>query len=155
MKKLVLISLLAISPALTAQAQEAESPFKDAVEIRHGLMLQMASDLAKLGAIAKGEADYDATTASKAAANITALASVISMEQFPAGSEVDAAPDSFALPAIWSNPDDFILKINGLNDITPFLVEAAGKDAAAIKGVMATVGGACSACHKAYRQPEN
>jgi len=32
---------------------------------------------------------------------------------------------------------------------------AAGTDAAAVKASMAQLGGACSACHKAYRQPES
>lgn len=155
MKKLLLMSLLAACPTLAAHAQDAESPFKDQIEIRHGLMLQMASDLGKLGAIAKGEADYDAATASKAAANIAAIASVISLDQFPAGSETGVAQDSFALPAIWTNADDFARKITGLNDAASFMVDAAGKDAGAIKGVMANMGGACSSCHKSYRQPEN
>lgn len=155
MKKLLLLSLLAISPALTVHAQVAEAPYQDAIEIRHGLMLQMASDVGKLGAIAKGETPYDAATATQAAANIAAIASVLSMDQFPAGSEAGTAQDSYSLPKIWATPDDFNAKINGLRDSASFMVSAAGKDGAAIKGVMANLGGACSACHKAYRQPEN
>lgn len=85
-------------------AQEAEDPFADAVEMRHGLMLQMATDIGKLGAMAKGEAAYDAAVAAKASANIAAIASVISMDQFPAGSEYQASADSFALPTLWGKP---------------------------------------------------
>ncbi|WP_050522376.1 c-type cytochrome [Pseudorhodobacter wandonensis] len=154
MKKIALLALVAALPAFATFAQETRSPFADTVEIRHGLMLQMAADLGKLGAIAKGQTPYDAATATKSAANLAAIASVISMDQFPAGSEVDAAPDSFALPAIWTNPDDFAAKITGLNDAASFMVAAAGKDASSIKGVMANLGGACGSCHKAYRQPE-
>jgi cytochrome c556 len=155
MKKLVIVAALVSLPAFAVFAQDAESPFKDSVEIRHGLMLQMASDLGKLGAIAKGEAPYDATVATKAAANISAIASVLGMDQFPAGSEVDAAPDSFALPAIWSNPDDFDMKVKGLNDAAATMKDAAAKDGDAVKAAMATLGGACGSCHKAYRQPES
>jgi cytochrome c556 len=153
--KPLLLALLLACPVVAAHAQEAESPYKDAIEIRHGLMLQMASDLGKLGTIAKGQSPYDASVATKAATNLAAIASVISMDQFPAGSELGAAPDSDALPTIWTNSDDFAKKITDLNDAASFMVDAAGKDAGSIKGVMATMGGACSACHKAYRQPES
>ncbi|MGB3279153.1 MAG: cytochrome c, partial [Pseudorhodobacter sp.] len=108
-----------------------------------------------LGAIAKGEAPYDAAVATKAAANISAIASVLGMDQFPAGSEVDAAPDSFALPAIWANPDDFDLKVKSLNDASATMKNAAAKEGDAVKAAMATLGGACGSCHKAYRQPES
>jgi cytochrome c556 len=35
------------------------------------------------------------------------------------------------------------------------MVTAAGTSGEAIKGAMAQLGGACSACHQAYRQPED
>jgi len=143
-------SLLAIG----VQAQEAEDPFADTVEMRHGLMLQMATDVGKMGAMAKGEVPYDAAAASKAAANLAAIASVLSLEQFPAGSEYEKAADSFALPAIWANQDDFLAKIAGLNTAAAAMQTAAGTDLAALQGGMAALGGACNACHKAYRQPE-
>jgi cytochrome c556 len=153
--KLAAFTLMAGLSAAASLAQAAEDPFKDVVETRHGLMLQMASDLGTLGGIAKGTTPYDAATASKAAANIAAIASVISMAQFPAGSEVETSPDSFALPEIWTKPDDFLAKIADLNDAAAMMQTAAATDGAAIKASMAQMGGACSACHKAYRQPES
>lgn len=153
---LVLAAVAAFSsmtPVIT-MAQDAEDPFADAVETRHGLMLQMATDLGKMGAMAKGEAPYDAAIASKAAANLTAVASVISMEQFPAGSEVDKSADSFALPEVWANEADFVTKIAALNEATVAMQAVAGTDVEALKGGMAALGGACSGCHKVYRKPE-
>jgi cytochrome c556 len=153
--KLVVLSVLASLSAFAGFAQEAEDPFKDAVETRHGLMLQMASDLGTLGGIAKGNAPYDQAIASKAAANIAAISSVLSMAQFPAGSEVEKSADSFALPEIWAKQDDFLAKIADLNDAAAMMQTAAATDGDAIKASMAQLGGACSACHKAYRQPES
>lgn len=150
---LLLAAALAVF-AMGAVAQEAEDPFADAVEMRHGLMLQMATDLGKLGGMAKGEATYDAAMASRSAANIAAIASVLSMDQFPAGSEYQKSADSFALPAIWATPDDFMAKITDLNTAAAGLQVAAATDLDGLKAGMGQIGGACSACHKAYRQPE-
>lgn len=154
-KRLIAFTTMAALTAFGVWAQDAEDPFADAVETRHGLMLQMATDLGTLGGIAKGEVAYDKAVASKAAANVAAVASVISMVQFPAGSEYGKSADSFALVDLWSKQDDFLAKITDLNNAAAMMQTAAATDADAIKGSMAQLGGACSACHKAYRQPES
>ena len=151
-----LMLLIAATSAVLASGAiaEEEDPFADAVEQRHGLMLQMATDLGKVGAMAKEEAPYDAAVASKAAANIAAIASVLSMDQFPAGSEYQKSADSFALPAVWTAQDDFLQKIADLNTAAAAFQTAAGTDLASLQAGMGGIGGACAACHKAYRQPE-
>ena len=68
---------------------------------------------------------------------------------------MDKAADSFSLPEIWTNETDFVAKIVDLNNAAAMMQVAAGTDAAAVKASMAQLGGACSACHKAYRQPES
>jgi len=155
MKKLIAITAIACLSAAAISAQEAEDPFADVVEIRHGLMLQMATDLGVMGDMAKGKTEYDAAAAGKAAANVAAIASVLSMEQFPAGSENGKAEDSFALPQIWTNTDDFLTKITDLNTAAGAMKTAAGTDLDALKASMGGLAGACSACHKEYRQPES
>ncbi|MDB5660858.1 MAG: cytochrome c, class [Cypionkella sp.] len=154
-KRLIAFTTMAALTAFGVYAQDAEDPFADAVETRHGLMLQMASDLGTLGGMAKGEVAYDKAAATKAAANVAAIASVISMAQFPAGSENGKSADSYALADIWAKPDDFMAKITDLNNAAAMMQTAAATDANAIKASMAQLGGACSACHKAYRQPES
>lgn len=153
MRTILLIAAAGAIIASGAIAQE-EDPFADAVEMRHGLMLQMATEMGKVGAMAKEEAPYDAAVAGKAAANIAAIASVLSMDQFPPGSEYQKATDSFALPAIWEKQDDFLQKIADLNTAAAAFQTAAGTDLASLKAGMEGIGGACAACHKAYRQPE-
>jgi cytochrome c556 len=154
MKLVALVTALSLVHGVAALAQDAEDPFAAAVETRQGLMLQMASDLGTMGAMLKGEAAYDTAIASKAAANVAAIASVLSMAQFPAGSEYEKAADSYALAAIWTEQDDFLMKIADLNAAAAAMQVAAGTDLEALKAGMAGLGGACSACHKAYRQPE-
>jgi cytochrome c556 len=153
MRLMLLIAATAAALSTSAIAQE-EDPFADAVEMRHGLMLQMATELGKVGAMAKEETPYDAAVAGKAAANIAAIASVLSMDQFPAGSEYQKSTDSFALPAIWANQDDFLQKIADLNTAAASFQTAAATDLDSLKAGMAGIGGACGACHKVYRQPE-
>ncbi len=154
-KRLIAFTMMAALTAFGVYAQDAEDPFADAVETRHGLMLQMASDLGTLGGMAKGEVAYDKPAATKAAANVAAVASVISMAQFPAGSENGKSADSFGLADIWAKPDDFMAKVADLNNAAAMMQTAAATDGDAIKASMAQLGGACSACHKAYRQPES
>ncbi len=154
MKRLFVLAALAATVSLPALAQDAESPFKDVIEARHGLMLLMAQNLATLGGMAKGAVAYDAPVATRAAANIAALSSVMSPDLFPAGSDYPTAPDSFALPAIWSDQAGFLAKIADLNTAAAGMVASAGTNVDGVKAGMAALGGACGACHKAYRQPE-
>lgn len=151
-----LMLLIATTSTLlaTGAIAEDEDPFADVVEMRHGLMLQMATDLGKVGAMAKEETPYDAAVAGNAAANIAAIASVLSLDQFPAGSEYQKATDSFALPAIWASQDDFLKKVADLNTAAATFQTAAATDLDSLKAGMEGLGGACAACHKAYRQPE-
>lgn len=152
--RLMLLIAATSTLLVTGAIAEEEDPFADAVEMRHGLMLQMATDLGKVGAMAKEEVPYDAAVAGKAAGNIAAVASVLSMDQFPAGSEYQKATDSFALPAIWASQDDFLKKVADLNTAAATFQTAAATDLGSLKAGMEGIGGACAACHKAYRQPE-
>lgn len=60
--------------------------------------------------------------------------------------------DSGALPAIWTNMDDFNAKAAGLGKAAAGVLAAAngGGDVAAAAKAM---GGACGACHKSYKAP--
>lgn len=153
MKKLIALTAIASLGAFGAWAQ-SESPFANTVEMRHGLMMQMATDLGTMGNMAKGKTAYDAAAATKAAANVAAIASVLSLAQFPEGSANGVVDDSFALPAIWANSDDFLMKITALNTAAGAMKDAAASEATLSEGV-GNLAAACTACHKAYRQPEN
>jgi cytochrome c556 len=133
MKHLNLIGAATALLLSTAPLWAQEDPFKDAVEVRHGLMLQMASDLGKIGAMAKGDAPYDAAIAGKA---------------------VGKSADSFAKAEIWATPDDFLAKLADLNTAAATLVAGAGTDLDTAKAGLGMVGKACGACHETYRQPE-
>lgn len=154
MKTLKLLVIAGLLSSMATWTQAQEDPFADAVETRHGLMLQMGADLGKMGAMVKGDVGYDAALAAKAAANLAAIASVISMEQFPAGSENGKAADSFAKAELWANEQDFLAKIADLNAAAVALQPLAAADVDSLKTGMAGVGKACAACHTPYRMAE-
>lgn len=154
-KSIVAASVLFGLFGFGVMAHETSSPAEAEVFIRHGLMMQLSSDMAILGGMAKGETPYDSTLATRSANNIAAVASVLSMQQFPEGSEVGKVKDSNALPELWASQDDFLKKIDDLGNAASIMQGDAGTDATAIKGALMQLGGACSACHKAYRQPES
>jgi cytochrome c556 len=67
---------------------------------------------------------------------------------FPEGSGGDEVR-----PEIWQNWDDFKAKAQALGDEATMLAAAAeGGDMATVGAQFDKVGGACSACHKAYRK---
>jgi len=59
-----------------------------------------------------------------------------------------------ALPALWENFPDLMTKGKALADAAAGMADAAGTDLASLQAAMGPLGGACSACHKAYRAPE-
>lgn len=155
MKSINLFSAACLFSLMGNLAMAQEDPFADVVQTRHGLMLQMAVDMAKMGAMAKGDAPFDAAVSGKAAANVAAIASVLSMDQWPVGSENGKAADSYAKAEIWAATPDFLAKIADLNTAALAMVPLAAVDVDSLKTGMGGVGKACGACHTAYRVAEN
>ena len=62
---------------------------------------------------------------------------------------------SRALPALWENMPDVMSKASDLATAATAMETAAGTDLASLQAGMGAVGGACGACHKAYRVPSN
>ena len=97
-----------------------------------------------LGGMAGGKVAFDAAGAAAAKAALVDGAAKIAVVFEKAGTD----PESKAKPEIWTNWDDFLAKGKGLGDA------AAALDATTLEGVQAGmdgVGGACKACHTAYR----
>ncbi len=125
-----------------------------AVKARKAHMQLYAFNLGPLGAMAKGEMDYDAAMAATLAGNIAALTALDQSRYWPPGSAQGEVEGSRALPAIWEKTDDVMAKAMALNEAAVALQAAAGTDLAALQGAMGPLGQACGACHEAYRAPE-
>jgi cytochrome c556 len=160
MKRIVKTTILATALllptgfVLAQEAEEEETPEDIAVEIRHGHMLNYAANLQRLGAMAQGNAEYDAAVAQTAADNLVYLASIDQSHYWLPGTAQGEHPESAALPAIWENTEDFNAKNVALREAVTNLQSTAGTDLASLQGAMQGVGQACGACHENYRAKE-
>jgi len=118
-----------------------------AVKARQAHMQLYAHNIGILGGMAQAKIDYDADLAQIAANNLAAVASLDESTYWIEGT----AEGTKALPAIWENMDDFIVKQDGMTQAAAAMAEVAGTDLASLQGAMQDLGGACSACHREYR----
>ena len=135
-------------PAIAHSGGHGGNPAQDA---RNSHMNLYGFNLGVLGAMAKGDMEFDAEIAQMHAANLVALSGMSEHGYWVEGTASGELEDSRALPAIWTDMDDFMAKSKGLHDAAMAL------DASTLDGVRAglgAVGGACGACHKVYRAPE-
>ncbi len=132
----------------------ADQPFSSELGARQGQFKLMAFNIGPLVGMAQGNIEYDAATAQLAADNIVALAALHQSRLWPEGSDNDSIDNTRALPSIWENTEDFSAKFDDLGNAARAMQEAAGTDLNALRAQLRTLGGACSACHESYRQPE-
>ncbi|KIN60959.1 Cytochrome c-554 [Sulfitobacter noctilucae] len=137
----------------TALFAESHAKLDPAVAARHHQMQMIGYHTGILGAIAKGEMDYDAAMVSAAAQNLASLATMERATLWIEGTEQGTTAGSRAKAEIWSDPNGFAQSFQALADAATALTDAS--DAAAVGAGMGDLGGACKACHEKYRGPKN
>lgn len=148
----VIRSLLVVATLTSvAGAALAQDMGKPEVGAREALMKMQAYYLMQMGMMAQGKAPYDAKAAAIAANGLEAVSSVDIASLFPKGTDNAADPKTKALPAIWTNMDDFVAKYADLHKASLTLQAQAGNGLDALKANFGAVAGACGACHKEYR----
>ena len=123
-----------------------------AVAARHAQMQMIAYHTGILGAVAKGEMEFNADMVNAAATNLRDLAKLNGATMWLPGTEQGAVEGSRAKAEIWTNFPDVIAKITDLANAADAVIGAA--DAAAVGAGMGAIGGSCKACHEAYRGPK-
>lgn len=144
MMKKSLYVLIAI--ALAGSATAGESP----QDKRHELMEKVGKAAKPVGAMLKGEADYDWATAEKSLQKWTKVSGKFG-ELFPDGSDTG---DTRAAPAIWEDREGFNEALQGWADATAAALEAAPATLDEAKPVFGEVFKACKNCHDTYRIEE-
>lgn len=142
--------LLAASISLTggaAFAQDADA----AIKARQGQFRLMALNLSYLGAVAKGEAEYNAERAQAAADNLVTVSNINQGFNWPEGSSQLDIANTRAKPEIWENLDDVIAKWQDFGSAAQKMQSAAGEGPDEIRAAIGAVGGTCKACHERYR----
>lgn len=125
-----------------------------AVKARKAHMGLQAFYIGQLSAIAKGEAPYDAETATVLAEDLALLTSIDQRFYWVPGTAQGEVEGSRLLPAAFEEGSDIFEDAAALNEAANALAAAAGTDLAALQAGLGPVGQACGACHEAYRAPQ-
>ncbi len=145
---------LAVVASTVFAASHVDPAIAGAIKARQGLMELQQLNAGILFQMAQDKMEYNAETASIAASNLHTLTTIDQSALWPQGSDSDSIEETRALPAIWSDYPDIVSKADALKEAAVAMNAAAGTDLDSLKGAIGAVGEACTACHKAYRQPQ-
>ena len=127
-----------------------------AVKARQAHMQLYGFNLGALGAMAKGEVEYDAEAAKALAGNFAALAAFNQAAYWtPGTSNAELGNETRALPKIWEAGSTAGQISQELAAAAAELAAVAGDGQAALGAAIGAAGKACGDCHKAYRAPAN
>ncbi|MEX0285966.1 MAG: cytochrome c [Paracoccaceae bacterium] len=149
---LTLATVVATSALADGHANKA---LMGAVKARKATMQLYAFNIGILGAMAKGDVEYNADAASAAATNLATLSSMNQMALWPPGSDNGALGDATgALPAIWADGSKVGEAGMAMATASASLAAVAGDGLDALRGGIGAVGKSCGGCHDTYRQPQ-
>ena len=154
MRKFAFITMLGLTAALQSGASVADEASNPAVKARMAVMQLYANNLGQLGAMARGNSNYNSDAASAAANNLALLVQLDQSTWWPQGTDSEMLTETRALPALWQNFPDVMAKGAALGEAAQAMQAAAGSDLASLQAAMGPLGAACGACHKAYRVPD-
>lgn len=141
---LFVVTMLALSATAAIAQNEA------VIKKRQDLLKEVGDAVKPVGAMYKGEADFDLAKVKNALAIIQKNAPQLPT-LFPDDSKTGG--DTEALPKIWENKADFEPRFKKLVDDAK-TAEAAITDEDTFPDAWKTVVGNCSGCHKQYRKPK-
>lgn len=143
--------LLAPVAALILGATSVAAQNVDVVKERIDHFKEIGDAAKPIGAMFKGEAEFELATVQAALKLFQEKAAVLP-DLFPDDSKTGA--DTRALPAIWDDKADFNDRFKKLAESAK-AAEPAITDADSFPGVWKEVSANCSGCHKKYRKPKD
>ena len=158
MKTLMKLALCSAAlVAATSYSLAQDEGLLKAAKARQSVMQLYSFNLGKLGAMVKGEMDYDADQAKIAADNLVAAASIRQDAMWPEGTAMEDAGmegKTWAKKAAWDTYPEVANKHKALQEAAAKMAEAAGGGVDAIKAAIGGVGGSCKGCHDDFRAPK-
>lgn len=148
MKRLAFCLAMAAGLALSSVAQAADDP----IATRKAVMKHVGKSTGALGAIMKGEADFDPRVAELAFRTMNGAALTFA-NFFPEGSQ--SGGETTAAPKIWEDSAGFAAAVAKFEADTAAAIAAAPADLDAFKGTFGKVAANCKSCHEAYRVKKN
>ncbi|MBT8108990.1 MAG: cytochrome c [Gammaproteobacteria bacterium] len=146
------VAVLAVASACSKPPQAEEAPQALAEDdprvVRHELMEGVGDAAKVVGAMLKGEREYDAAAAAASLATFGDAAAKLG-DLFPAGTETGG--DTEAAPAIWEDRAGFDAALQDWADATAAAVTAAPATLEDAKPVLGAVFKTCKGCHDTYR----
>lgn len=141
---LLFAAILGLAPLAFAAGDPAED--------RHERMEAVGDAAGPVGAMLKGEREFDAATVMSSFR--TMQEHIDGIEQlFPDGSYV--AGEKRASEAVWTNRADFEQKMADFSAALDSAIAANPQDLESLKPVAQNVFKSCKACHEDYRTPGN
>ena len=138
--------LLAVTLGLAPLAFAVDDPAQE----RHERMEAVGDAVGPLGAMLKGELDFDSAVALSSLTTIKEETTGIG-ELFPEGSYVEGKKR--ATQAVWTNRADFDQKLADFNVALDAAIEANPQSLDELKPVFVGLIDTCKACHEDYRSP--
>lgn len=154
MNKMLRTAILATATlGFVAAPVLADKAAEKAIGARKAQMQLYAFNIGQLGAMAKGEVDYDAGVAKVAAENLASLAALNGMAMWPQGTDSTSMPDmTRAKVEAWTTWPAIAKDSEALVASSAALAAVAGEGLDALRGGIGAVGKSCGGCHKAYRE---
>lgn len=142
---------LSIGATAFAASHSGEDP---AMKARNQHMALYSFNLGTLGAMAKGEAEYDSDLAQAAADRLVALSGMSQAGYYPEGTSSDDSEDSRALPKLFDEMENYTKLTDELHMAAMAMAEGAGNGVEGIQANIGPLGKSCGTCHETYRKPE-
>ncbi len=149
------LTLAAGAATVFAGMAVADGHLDKAVKARQSLMQLYAFNLGQLGAMAKGDVEFDAKVAAAAANNLLAAATMDQSAMWPQGSDSTAMKGkSNAKAEIWTTYPAVAEKGKALTEAATKLAGMVG-DLDGLRAGIGAAAGACGGCHKEFREKQN
>ena len=146
---------LILTVTVAAGAALAQGKFESEIKARKAIMTLYAWNLGQLAAMAKGEAEYNPEAAKTAAENIKILASMNNSAAWPQGSDSTALPGKTrAKIEAWTTYPESAEINKSLVKAATTMAAVAGDGLENVQANIGEIGGACSACHKKFRETQ-
>ena len=146
------LAIMAVVGAVTALTPAFADNIDDAIKARQGFYQVVSHNAGALFAMAKGDVEYNAETATTHAKNLEILANMDTSSMWlPGSSKEDRKGKTRALPVIWTTFPAIGEKSQAFKDASAKLAMAAGDGIDGLRANIGALGASCKGCHETYR----